>query len=828
MKKQTVLFFCVLLMVGSTALAAYTYKVDGYVYNRFSMSKVSGATVTFKVNYGTTTTTQSKTSKSDGSYAFTVTSVSNDPNGAAMSLTADTGSGEKGGIAWKAESYSERKDCPVDSFFMDPTLRFKSGTTKFSAPGVQPVDTAFLYRDDLAGPAWILLGYQMQLAFDPTKVQCNSVISAPGFPSFSPTIDNGAGTITINSGPADTPIGIGEEDFAVPLFDIEWDATDVETNAVTSLLVESSEFTIEEDGGPILVGPAVYNQSDHLLGEPDAPQPYFLISDFNDWDEGLIMEWPAETVSPVSEAQWEGHVDLWMTPDEIEGIPYFDPYPDTVFIPAEFPDGLYVYGGGPDGEPGNDPDPEDAGLVMKWGDTSVADGNYASAWHYDYGLDPDLSNCIIKITVTAPQFGAGGQINQVSFDIIDVNGGRTGWWWAVGTGNPIPWNTPITVTIDTTKTGIAATSPAATGWATVASAIGPFDIKKAQSFDVDENGSFVFGSILAPPPGSPPQFVGAWNYWHNLSVTPKTTAYKGSYVKYSQPPIVVEDDMIYGWDVNSVFPHDFDQGMTWTWAADDWRCYDERPITDVHWWGSFIGWTQPHLPPQVPDYFIMAIWKDVVADAATPSHPKELLWHHKCDKWVWNYAGYDLDPRFEFYEMQEYDLDRLGLPQENESCFQFNQLLSEDDWFYQEPMDVQEDGTVIPNVYWFSIAAVYELEQGEVIEYPWGWKTKPFDETKAPDAAVVITQLDQGTPPWETLTGTTTGHITEVVNYFPLILPDPSVYQPGVYDGWWDLAFELTTNEPKCPGLKADLNDDCIVNLPDFAIMADDWLKTSP
>ena len=70
-------------------------------------------------------------------------------------------------------------------------------------------------------------------------------------------------------------------------------------------------------------------------------------------------------------------------------------------------------------------------------------------------------------------------------------------------------------------------------------------------------------------------------------------------------------------------------------------------MTDFHWWGSFKGWTRPIPPSIVPDYFMIGIWKDVPAGAGGPqySHPRELIWAHKCDKWVWNYAGIDLDPR---------------------------------------------------------------------------------------------------------------------------------------------------------------------------------------
>ncbi len=142
-------------------------------------------------------------------------------------------------------------------------------------------------------------------------------------------------------------------------------------------------------------------------------------------------------------------------------------------------------------------------------------------------------------------------------------------------------------------------------------------------------------------------------------------AYKGIHVKYSQPPFVAIEEatpLIYGWDVRSVIPENPDQGVSITMAADDWVCMDERPITDLHWWGSFVGWDQPHLPPQVPDYFQMCIWSDIPGDPANgiPSRPDKLLWQHRCYKWVSNFAGYDLDPRFEYIDIVEYNRQLLG------------------------------------------------------------------------------------------------------------------------------------------------------------------------
>ena len=176
---------------------------------------------------------------------------------------------------------------------------------------------------------------------------------------------------------------------------------------------------------------------------------------------------------------------------------------------------LYVYGGGDDGNPDNGDDPEDAGLVMEWGPGQSANGQDASAWAWDYG-DPDLSNCVI--TVTATPKGPSG-INRISLGMQDINGNICSWWWNVPL--PIPYGPPGTmVTIDTSQInapagiGLAAATPAASGCS-----INPaFDITKVQSIIADENANWV-GSQLSPPPGG--TIPAIWNYWHNLTVTPK-------------------------------------------------------------------------------------------------------------------------------------------------------------------------------------------------------------------------------------------------------------------------------------------------------------------
>ncbi len=304
-------------------------------------------------------------------------------------------------------------------------------------------------------------------------------------------------------------------------------------------------------------------------------------------------------------------------------------------------------------------------------------------------------------------------------------------------------------------------------------------------FIVDENAQWIFGPLPVPPDGTP-VFAGMWNYWHDLIVLPnQPQAYKGTYVKYSQPIEEIEPGWILGWDEASTYPVDGVAG--YPIMADDFPCKDERPITDFHWWGSFVGWNHPYFPPIVPRAFHIAIWTDVPAGADRPySHPGTVVWEHVCDNWVWNFAGFDVPPLTQ--EPQQF--------YENEACFQFNQLLSEVDWFFQEPGE---------HIYWLSIAAIYD--QGEIPQYPWGWKTRPH---KFMDDAV-RTYMAQ---PWPPVIG------AQWIDGVPVELEGIS----------WDLSFEITTNQPGyCDNpIPGDFDCNKIVDLVDFATFASNWLTVVP
>jgi len=70
-------------------------------------------------------------------------------------------------------------------------------------------------------------------------------------------------------------------------------------------------------------------------------------------------------------------------------------------------------------------------------------------------------------------------------------------------------------------------------------------------------------------------------------------------------------------------PSDWDEASI---VADDWLCENGLPVTDIHWWGSYLGWCpetglEPgDSPPWSPPTFALSIWSNDV------NHPGALLW----------------------------------------------------------------------------------------------------------------------------------------------------------------------------------------------------------
>ncbi len=196
-------------------------------------------------------------------------------------------------------------------------------------------------------------------------------------------------------------------------------------------------------------------------------------------------------------------------------------------------------------------------------------------------------------------------------------------------------------------------------------------------------------------------------------------------VKWAQPPYLSEQsphpECYWGWDELSVF-----EGRQI--AADDWLCRDDRPVTDIHWWGSYEGWDKEGPPSVAPKGFHIGIWTDTPAGTSF-SHPAVLVWESvaRREDVHERLAGCDFFP---------------GAMNDPDSCFEYHLVLPEDEWFYQKP-----DGE---RVYWLSISAIYGDPPPD--EFAWGWKTRPrfFNDDAVrifvPDAPELGDRYEQGEP----------------------------------------------------------------------------------
>ena len=109
-------------------------------------------------------------------------------------------------------------------------------------------------------------------------------------------------------------------------------------------------------------------------------EPYFSLESQEDWTEAMNEG----HIKPLTSTQWDEYMSQYQA-----NLQEGEPYPNTSYVPPE----LYVFGGG--GAYGDYSYPGDPGLVMAWGSDTMSSGTYASAWTYDYGLDPDLSTSTI-------------------------------------------------------------------------------------------------------------------------------------------------------------------------------------------------------------------------------------------------------------------------------------------------------------------------------------------------------------------------------------------------------------------------------------------------
>jgi hypothetical protein len=482
--------------------------------------------------------------------------------------------------------------------------------------------------------------------------------------------------------------------------------------------------------------------------------PHIVIDSFDQW-EAVLRD---GSVVPVSVEEWDDYMRHW----EAHLDPNTEPYPQNQ---GREPN-VYAFPGVPC--PG-DTVPPSPGVVMAWAGPQTPAGVYGAGWKYKYPSDPDMTDVMVTVTVLPP---CDPCITVVSFGMKDANSSIRAWYWNVpGT---LPCGVATTITIDTSISAATAASPVADGYSNDPT----FDITSVLELIFDENAIWLGGTTVPPPGTTIPK---AWNYWYDLTVTPKPVKTIGPR-KWKQPPKRVAPGRFLGWDEESV--------RYWPpLMADDWHCKDQRPVTDIHWWGSHLGWIDSNEPPVAPIGFHFGIWTDVPEDEddfTSFSHPGEMIWQHVCYDCAVEFVGYDKDPR----------QGPVAGAIVEDSCFQYYCDLPEDVWFYQKP---EPNGH--GRIYWLSIAAIYE--SGVNPEHAWGWKTRPHFFN---DDAVRIRTLEGGSWPASVSDKWRTG--------------EPVEYPDGVS---WDLAFELTTKNEDPPPI-VDYDFDGIPTFSDFAFWAEWFL----
>ncbi|NOT01431.1 MAG: hypothetical protein HOP29_12470 [Phycisphaerales bacterium] len=156
-------------------------------------------------------------------------------------------------------------------------------------------------------------------------------------------------------------------------------------------------------------------------------------------------------------------------------------------------------------------------------------------------------------------------------------------------------------------------------------------------------------------------------------------------IKWAQPPLFSpaspHPECFYGWDEPSMFGR-----PPWI-VADDWLCVDPRPVADIHWWGSYIGWQGTEPPTNAADSFHIGIWTDVPAGVILPwSHPGVML-----REWIIPRAATNERPvACDFHP---------GHMIQPDGCFRYDVTLPQSQWFFQNPAGAS-------TIYWISIAAL--------------------------------------------------------------------------------------------------------------------------
>ena len=145
-----------------------------------------------------------------------------------------------------------------------------------------------------------------------------------------------------------------------------------------------------------------------------------------------------------------------------------------------------------------------------------------------------------------------------------------------------------------------------------------------------------------------------------------------------------------GWDIIATFPIQL---------GDDWECSETGWVKDIHFWGSWKNGLTGDI-----ENFNIKIYDDVPAGVdMVYSHPGDLLWERN----IGNYNMLQIVPQT--FEGWYNPVDEIVMPMNHQEYFQYDIILDEPDWFWQEQN----------NIYWLVISAYLNSQEQE----EWGWKS---------------------------------------------------------------------------------------------------------
>jgi hypothetical protein len=398
-------------------------------------------------------------------------------------------------------------------------------------------------------------------------------------------------------------------------------------------------------------------------------------------------------------------------------------------------------------------------MVMAWGTPQQAnDGPIASAWMYNYPLDPDLTDSYLVATVFPPL-----GITKVSLTLTDNSGVSATWKWGVGdksSKKPIlqeSWNL-ILLNMNAVIYGAGAAYPDDVSY--IPQLLGKYVDKKSvtkMAFSEVYKGSILTGPVITPPAQGSTKV--AWNSWRELYVTkdPHISPSTSGYVVISQTPYYTpETACFWGWDETSAYHSVYPPKQQL--LADDFYCINyasKLAITKIRWWGSFEGWTKknpPQDPSDKPAEFIISIW----------THEPTGGWQHPKEKTEWEYPC-NPNPIYKGWARDPHSTSKVATI--GDTCYEFSCEIPEGQQW------IREGGP--PKRYWLSIRAVYNDPSPP--SHIWGWKTRP--RFGSDPSAVRITAVKKGTYyPWPPEKNSTWVSGSRVV--FPQAIA-------------WNLAFEV-------------------------------------